>query len=290
MLYWIKHTMTENSWKEKFIKVSDMNIRYLTAGSGFSCILVHGWPLSFELPFPFLDLGKDYFKIIAVDLPGFGSSDRPNFKVSVKNYANFLTEFSKVLELAEHAIVGWSLGGMIAIKYTAINHRKIKALVICGTAAVGKQAATRTIRTIYRFLSFSVKNILPIKNLLQKAVSSDKLILELWKKVTPPSNFNSAEEDPSIRHLRNLPITFSKEILDAGFRADLTKECKSLKGISTLILAGEKDNLMTVSCSEKIDNLIGNSKFLIVPRAEHWNILNDNSNQLIIDFIKGRVS
>ena len=60
----------------QFTKVDGINIHYLSAGEGAVILLIHGWPTSAYLWRNIMpELSKKY-RVIAIDLPGFGQSDK----------------------------------------------------------------------------------------------------------------------------------------------------------------------------------------------------------------------
>ncbi len=59
-----------------------------------------------------------------------------------------------------------------------------------------------------------------------------------------------------------------------------------MKGLPVLLLAGQNDVLITVRAVKEIDDAIGTSIFMVVPYAEHWNILTDDSLRLIKNFLE----
>lgn len=81
-------------------------------------VLVHGWPLShkmFEYQIPFL-LNANY-RIITIDLRGFGNSDET---YSGYNYNQFATDLYYViysLNLWNFDLLGFSMGGAIVTRY-----------------------------------------------------------------------------------------------------------------------------------------------------------------------------
>ncbi len=75
-------------------------------------------------------------------------------------------------------------------------------------------------------------------------------------------------------------------MLDSVLRLDLISRCRKLKDLPVLLLAGQNDVLITVRAVKEIDDAIGKSIFMIVPYAEHWNILGGDSLQLIKNFLE----
>jgi len=272
------------SWEEKFIEVDGIKIHYFLGGKGPVLLLIHGWPLAFHLPSRFLDIFAQNFRVFAVNLPGFGKSEIPAFPPTVENYANFLNRFIKDLGIRKHSVIGWSFGGMVAIKYTAPNSKNISKIVLCGTAVRGDHVANKLLRGVYKFLSLTYEKIPLVDYFIRAILKSDRFLPWLWERISAndPSKFSS------IAALKKMPVPFQKAIFDNALKVNLEKDCRKLKNIPTLILAGEKDNLMTVKCGAEIDGLIRTSYFMIVPNARHGDILNEDSINICLDFLFGK--
>ena len=71
------------------------------------------------------------FRILQYDLYGRGYSDRPDVNYNLDLYINQLSELLAVLSIRNPIyLVGWSLGGMIAVGYTAKYSNKIEKLIL----------------------------------------------------------------------------------------------------------------------------------------------------------------
>src|SRR5262245_44477738 len=106
-----------------------VKIHYLAAGQGQPVVLIHGLHASAEinwnLPGVFAELAKDH-QVIALDLPGHGRSDKP---VDEAAYGSQMVE--DIVLLLDHLkikrahIVGYSLGGMVAVKFMATHPERV---------------------------------------------------------------------------------------------------------------------------------------------------------------------
>lgn len=86
-------------------------------------VLIHGWPLShkmFEYQIP--TLIKDGYRIINIDLRGFGNSDVTSDGYNYKQFATDLYYIVYSLNLSNFDLLGFSMGGAIAVKYMELYH------------------------------------------------------------------------------------------------------------------------------------------------------------------------
>ena len=103
------------------MQVGNLHIRYVDAGSGEPVLLIHGLGGSIESWTNNIGELAKSLRMIAVDLPGFGMSDKPKMSYTIKFFRDFVVQFLKLLQLEQASIVGSSLGGQIATE-VAISH------------------------------------------------------------------------------------------------------------------------------------------------------------------------
>ena len=118
------------------VEVKGVKIRYLDQGAGDPVVLIHGLHSTPEMNWGLngiiADLAKDH-RVIAVDLPGHGRSDKPD-----KEDAYGLQLVEDMVALLDQAkikkaqFVGYSLGGMIVAKMLATHPERVSAALLGG--------------------------------------------------------------------------------------------------------------------------------------------------------------
>jgi pimeloyl-ACP methyl ester carboxylesterase len=114
---------------------------YQRGGSKPTVLFLHGNSFSgraFERQFS-ADLGKN-MRLIAIDLPGHGNSPPPSDPEKTycfPGYAEILHKLIAQLDLQEVILVGWSLGGHIALE-AALNNPDVAGYFIFGAPPLGK--------------------------------------------------------------------------------------------------------------------------------------------------------
>ena len=73
-------------------------------------------------------------RIVAFDLPGFGDSVKPRARYSLAFFVSALRAVVGSLELHHFALVGHSLGGMIAADYAARHPAEVRVLALIAPA------------------------------------------------------------------------------------------------------------------------------------------------------------
>ena len=113
-------------------------LNYRRYGRGCPLVFLHGFVGGAAYWLPQEVSFKGAFDVISVDLPGFaGSADVPA-PDSIAGYGNAVIELLDGIGVGSFALVGFSLGGMIAQQMALDHGGRIDKLVLYGTAAVGE--------------------------------------------------------------------------------------------------------------------------------------------------------
>lgn len=81
-----------------------------------SVILIHGWPLSGRMWYQQVAALSASFRVVTLDLPGFGGTP-PGAESSMSSLAFALEEFMARSRIEEAALVGWSMGAGVVMRY-----------------------------------------------------------------------------------------------------------------------------------------------------------------------------
>ncbi|MDQ6774904.1 MAG: alpha/beta fold hydrolase [Actinomycetota bacterium] len=122
-------------------KVEGRWINLIDIGSGPAVLLVHGlagcWQNWLEnIP----TLAADY-RVIAVDLPGFGESEMPARPISISGYARTLVALCDALDLDTARVVGNSMGGFVAAELAIRSRARVEALCLVAAAGLSVKRA-----------------------------------------------------------------------------------------------------------------------------------------------------
>lgn len=104
---------------------------YLEKGHGNRVLLlVHGNLSSSEYYVPLIDRIPDGIRVLAPDLRGFGDSSFLTPFRSLKELAEDLSLFLEALGVKKADVVGWSLGGGVAMEFAAAHPEKTEKLIL----------------------------------------------------------------------------------------------------------------------------------------------------------------
>jgi abhydrolase domain-containing protein 14 len=118
---------------EHSISIRGLKIRYLEKGKGIPVVLLHGFSFNAETWVEvglFDELSKDY-KTYSFDMPYGLKSKSDKFEAKSRNeYAEFLNDILKVLNINEPILLGASISGEVTLRYLSIGYRAKGGIVI----------------------------------------------------------------------------------------------------------------------------------------------------------------
>lgn len=126
---------------DKFAKVGRIRVHYVDANSRCkkTLLLLHGLGGSVDSWANNIRPLSRHMRVIALDLPGFGLSDKPRRNYSMKFYYDFVAKFIKSLKIAPLVVCGSSLGGHVAAELGIHRPDLVSRLVlVCPPGALPK--------------------------------------------------------------------------------------------------------------------------------------------------------
>jgi pimeloyl-ACP methyl ester carboxylesterase len=198
----------------QYAEVNGINLYYETHGSGRPLILLHGGLGSGEMFGPVLPMLAERHQVIAVDLQGHGRTadiDRP---LDVRLMADDIGALISHLRLAATDVVGYSLGGGVALQTAARHPSKVRRLVMV-SANLRPDAIYQDMRRQQGQVSAAAMEFM-----------KDTPMYQLYQRVAPrPQDFP--------RLLDKIGEAMSKDF-------DFTEEVRGLQ-MPTLVVAADAD-------------------------------------------------
>ena len=127
MSFW--NTLAGLPHRISWVTVGGSRLRYLEAGAGDDVLVfVHGLGGQLELFLRNIPGHVRDYRVIALDLPGHGYSDKPAGNYEIAGYVDALTGFLNSLGLAKVRLVGLALGGWICARFAAQYPQRVTTL------------------------------------------------------------------------------------------------------------------------------------------------------------------
>ena len=215
---------------------------YLQEGSGKDIVFLHGYLSSKESFYPQINYFSRYFRVTALDFPGFGEGEPLKEAYSVGDYADWLQNKLQTLKIENAYVLAHSFGGRVAIKCLS-RGRIFQKAVLCGCAGIRPK---RTM--VYRM-----------------KVGTYRFV----RKIAPryaERHFGSSE----YRSLSPIMKESYKKIVNEDLRADACKiDCP------VLFITGENDTQTPVSSAEIYRSCVRGSRIVIMKNCGHFAHLDD---------------
>ncbi|MCH8948778.1 MAG: alpha/beta hydrolase [Chloroflexi bacterium] len=244
-----------------FLNIDGDLIHYVEAGRGLPVVLVHGWNGStFSFRYVISELARQY-RVIAIDLLGFGYSARPaNGDYSLSAQAKLVSVVLDRLDVEHATLLGHSMGGAVAMRVAVGNPDQVERLVLADSVTVSQ--VRRAVRFSWLF------------RLLMPLAAPFTMHRERFRRRV----FRSAVHDPAFLtpemlaghyrplHMRGHLQSLAKQLIDRG-RDDLWLPDRI--GQPTLILWGEHDRWIPLAAGEAMAEQIPDARLVVVPSAGH---------------------
>lgn len=241
----------------KYLIVNGIKIRYIDQNkNGHPVIFIHGLGGSIENWGNNIgQLISSELRIIALDLPGFGLSDKSKTRYSIEFYANFVTRFLEAIGVYHKvSLIGSSLGGQIAAEIAIRNSGIVSKLVLISPAGAAPRSfeGTPSLRKYVKIL---------------RAKSSEE-IKEILSSI---DNIPVEDSYANVIHNR-LSIPGSKaaflSALNESSRAPRFTKFIANTDLTVLVIWGKEDKIIPVRYAKPFINM-PNCRLLIIERCGH---------------------
>jgi len=247
----------------RFADVDGVRVHYQEKGTGTPLVLIHGYTSStYSWKEVFEPLSKS-FRVIAVDLKGFGFSGKPDGDYTRRAQAILVAHLLEHLKIDKAWLCGSSMGGEVALNVAVANPQRVAGLILIDSAGV-EVPGEGSLAPGYL--------LLPVvgRILVALSLTSDKLVRQGLEK----SFYDQAKvtDDRVANYYRPLKTRGGQL---AALRARTQWSMFPIEPdlgkitVPTLILWGAHDQLIPVTAGQKMNSLIKASKLVIFETCGH---------------------
>jgi pimeloyl-ACP methyl ester carboxylesterase len=122
--------------EETIIEVGGQKARLVERGSGDPVVVLHGWGGRIESMMPVIDCLASSFRVVAMDLPGFGGSPLPAGVWGTPDYATFVRDVLEQRGVRRAHFVGHSYGAKTSLYLAATVPALVDKLVLQGSSGL----------------------------------------------------------------------------------------------------------------------------------------------------------
>jgi pimeloyl-ACP methyl ester carboxylesterase len=152
----------------KSLSFNGRRVAYQTEGKGFPVVLLHGFCGDSKIWEDFkLDLLEENYRVLTIDLPGFGDSE-PVEGVSIAYYAEAVLAVVRACKFEKIVLIGHSMGGYTALAFADLAPDLLAGLGLFHSHPYGDNSEKQTSR--YKQIQFVEKygHQLYVKQLIPK--------------------------------------------------------------------------------------------------------------------------
>ncbi|HSL06187.1 MAG TPA: alpha/beta hydrolase [Nitrospiraceae bacterium] len=269
------------------VLVHGQRIAYLDVGAGPPVILIHGfggsmWQWEYQ-QHPL----SHHFRVLTLDLPGAGLSDKPEIDYRPDQMLDFFVGFMDAVKIPQATLVGNSMGAGLAIGMALAHPARVAKLVLVDglpqhvmekltSPSVRRALETSAPSWLVSFGNTVFGNLM-IESVLQEIVHDPALLTPAVIERSKRNRQRPGLIKPIMTVRENLPLW------ESGFATRLGTITHQ-----TLLLWGEEDRVFPIGVGEELHRTIKGSQFIRVPKAGHipqWE-RPDVVNQELITFIR----
>lgn len=258
------------------IHANGINMNYQLTGEGKYVALVHGFGDNLQMWYNQVPEFSKRYQVLCYDVRGFGLTENSKGPYSIDLFAKDLYELLGALEISSVCVLGFSMGGRIALEF-ALAYPKMTTGLILANSCV--ETFPRPEMAKHRKIMASVLqqgNIEAISGTMTKGSFSpgfEKDNPAAFQRCLDIRMQNDPADYLAIMHAVD-------EALDAP--VDLSRlECP------VLMIAGDGDALMGGSVAEYMTKAIGNARLKILPTG-HLSAIEcpEKFNRAVLDFME----
>lgn len=227
-----------------FINIENIKVRYVEAGAGPVVVLIHGNAGSVD-DFDFKNLGSlcRGHRVIAVDRPGHGKSERPSDADAKLQYqTRLLHETLSQLGVTRPVLVGHSWGGSLALAYAVEYPMELSAIVLLAPAAYSDGGPDQFMRAVLK-----TPVVGDVSLMVGRAIFGEHLLKkELQKAFYPdsvPEEYLRHASSSWLRHKQMRAILEDEYSLDRDLERVSTHYSEI--SIPVVIVTGDRDKVVS---------------------------------------------
>jgi len=250
-----------------FIDVNGIDVHYWDEGRGDVLILVHGFSSSVYTWRLNIDALSEEFRVVALDLPGFGYSDKPeDFDYTLEGYSRFLVEFMNIMDIDTATLAGNSMGGGVVLTTALLFPERIDKLILVDSMGYPEREDEEV------FLPFLLMGV-PVAGEVLMSLNFRCVVEESMKGGVYYDN--SFVTDEMVDYYYNAfrsengqkaPLWVMRNLMDTP---PIGSERISEVSMPTLIIWGEEDILIPVEHASLFENDIPDSRLVVIAEAGH---------------------
>ncbi len=232
-------------------------VHYEAFGRGRPVIFIHGWLGSWRYWMRTMEALSADYRAYALDLWGFGDSDKSQERFSVSDYTNLLSDFMEGMGIVQASLVGHALGATVALRFSTLYPDSVYRLTTVSLPVTPAAISGR---------------------LLDFASNSPLAKMLWWRQITHKEVQQEAEK------MADNVISLSVQSVAEVDTLTLIQQVPHL----TLAVYGEKDNVVDPVPVRALNGQRANVRTIGLADSKHFPMLEETNkfNRLLKDFLE----
>ncbi len=260
-----------------FHKIHQTRVRYIDRGTGPAVVLIHGFAASLNTWDKLIpELAKEH-RVIALDLKGFGWTDRPKGDYSPQAQAKLVLALLEKLNVQQADVVAHSWGTSVALALALQAPERVSRMVLYDAWAYEEQLPS--------FFTWSRISGVgeTLFALFYRERPGDKIASAFYEK-----RYVNQDLVDEITERLAQPGTLAASLAAVrGQRyAQIQDQYKTLQH-PTLLLWGREDVVTTLAFGERLAQELPHAKLVVYPRCGHFPMIEaaSASNAAVVSFL-----
>ncbi len=282
--------MTRRRSQRRHVVLHGDRLAYRVAGEGPPIVLIHGITSDagvWERVMPGLARSNT---VIAPDLPGHGSSDKPKGDYSLGAHACSVRDMLLALGHERATLVGHSLGGGIAMQFSYQFPEMCERLVLVDSGGLGREVSL-LLRAASLPGSELVLPLLAASRVLGLGArvggALDRVGLRLGTDLEQMARGHNTLGDGASRAA--FLHTLRAVVDPAGQRINASNRLYLAERLPLLLIWGERDSIIPVAHGRAAHERLPTSRLEVLERSGHFPMLDEPECflEVLLDFIAG---
>jgi pimeloyl-ACP methyl ester esterase len=260
-----------------FLSHAGVSLRYDRTGSGPVVLLLHGWTGNRSFWERQVSALRDRFTVVTVDLRGHGESSPVRTGYSLGSLAADVEHLVRALRVPRLALVGWSMGGMLA---QMLAHRlgdRVTALgLVCTTAGglsdpANPLADPGTVRTMQAEIAADYRGFLR-RFAARLFAAGDAAPLYPW----------------ALGQMQKTPPHVALACLETLAAVDLRPTLRALAAPAT-VFHGRHDGILPLAHGEALARALPDARLVVLDGSAHAPLLEEPEafNEALLALLSG---